>query len=177
MQFRAHWNHSFHLHLSCLEPASCSFPSCVAQLEWLHWLRIWQRAAPLSPSWVPQGSPSGVAVVAWWLKHPLFTVMAGNFFHPQDHLTQWESSGSGSMYILGVVLAASIPLIPVLFAESSDPNRETDLWFPGWAFHQGVTCSEHLGKPHSPCGKTVANYVLLTCNPSVTSLEIQIVWA
>ena len=132
----AHGNHSIHLHPSCLEPASCSFPSGVAQLEWFQWLKIWQWAAPLSPSWVPQGSPSGVAVVAWWLKQPLFTVMAGNFFHPRNHLTQWESSESGSMYIPEVVLAASIRLIPVLFAESSDPNRETDLWFPGWAFHQ-----------------------------------------
>ena len=61
---------------------------------------------------------------------------AGNIFHPQDHVTRWEGSESGSMYILEVVLAASIPLISVLFAESSDPNGEADLWFPGWAFHQ-----------------------------------------
>lgn len=26
---------------------------------WLQWLRAWQQAAPLSPSWFPQGSPWG----------------------------------------------------------------------------------------------------------------------
>ena len=29
----------------------------------------------------PQGSPSGVPVVTWWLQQPLFTDIAGNIFY------------------------------------------------------------------------------------------------
>ena len=46
----------------------------------LQWLRAWLQAACLHYEF-PRGSPSEVAIVAWWLRHPLFTDMAGNIFH------------------------------------------------------------------------------------------------
>ena len=94
----AHWNHSFDMHLSYLGPVSCSFPSWV-----LSGCTIgdgnsgWGLGeGVLSPSWVPSEltvgcGGGGLAVVAWWLQHPLFTDLAGNICHSHGPGRKWPS--------------------------------------------------------------------------------------
>ena len=66
----AHWSHSFDVHLSYLG-------QCPAFLH----------AEP------PQGSPSRVTVVTWWLQHPLFTDKSSNVFLFHWHLQRARSCG------------------------------------------------------------------------------------
>ena len=59
----AHWNHSFHMHLSSLGLIQRVFPSWGSKVLCQGWLQrltargAWQWEGPLSPSWVPMGLP------------------------------------------------------------------------------------------------------------------------
>ena len=80
----------FEMHLSSLGPASCALsswissgaPSGVAEGQTTGWGR---RGSCLHPkTW--QGSPLDCHnVMPWWLRHPLFTNMAGTIFHSHNH--------------------------------------------------------------------------------------------
>ena len=86
----AHGNHSFDMHLSCLGPVSCSFPSwvlsgCTVVGGYSVWGVGSGQPVCLQPEF-PQGSPSGVAVVANGLMTiASFVCWYGRqyFFHPQ----------------------------------------------------------------------------------------------
>ena len=58
-------------------------------------------ASTLFPIWVPSGLTMGWGschVMAWWLRHPLFTDMAATFFIHITHVCTWGKQGLLRLY-------------------------------------------------------------------------------
>ena len=111
----AHWKHSSDVHLSYPGPVACFSPSWIplrvtfggGRSGW--GLGSWQPLR-LHPEF-PKGSPSGAAVVAWWLQKALFTDMAGNIFHSQYIL----SPRNNAQYIISTPYKVTI-ITPTLIS-------------------------------------------------------------
>ena len=75
----AHWNHSFDIYLTSLEPVSCVFTSWLSRLTVEHDCGLMAaRWQVFFPSWVPSGLRIDGSCSHWWLWDPLFTDRAGN---------------------------------------------------------------------------------------------------
>ena len=84
-RFWAHWNHSFDIHLHCLEPVSCVFSSwvssdCAIVGNYPLMTAWWQAFLPSILSSLKVHHQGGQN--HWWLPHPFFTDVAGIILFP-----------------------------------------------------------------------------------------------